>query len=186
MHRSVFMVPVTLPFPAPIIINIVIAIILNKLEQIWAAQKWNTPPSLEFPLILLFRLVRGWGKIAVLQQRQAHKLSQRIDCPGKTFFLYCKVALTPPVLDCENCFSWAMLFKEKLLQSSDWWLREPWSTEDWAGSWLLIMPSYPMKSISYWDPQEFPRLSAQARTLGLFLSPGFKGMPATAFKRAVP
>lgn len=34
-----FMVPVTLPFPAPIIINIVIAIILNKLEQIWAAQK---------------------------------------------------------------------------------------------------------------------------------------------------
>ena len=33
------MVTVTLPFPAPIIINIVIAIILNKLEQIWAAQK---------------------------------------------------------------------------------------------------------------------------------------------------
>lgn len=31
------MVPITLPFPAPIIINI--AIILNKLEQIWAAQK---------------------------------------------------------------------------------------------------------------------------------------------------
>lgn len=52
------MVPITLPFPAPIIINIVIAIILNKLEQIWAAQKWNTPPSLEFHLILLIRIVR--------------------------------------------------------------------------------------------------------------------------------
>lgn len=33
------MVPITLPFSVHIIINIIIAIILNKLEQIWAAQK---------------------------------------------------------------------------------------------------------------------------------------------------
>lgn len=40
--------------------------------------------------------------------------------PREDIILYCEVALKPPVLDCENCFSWAMLFKEKLLQSSDW------------------------------------------------------------------
>lgn len=52
------MVPFTFAFPCPLIISInIIVIILNKLEQTWAAHNWNTPPSLAFCLLLLIRIV---------------------------------------------------------------------------------------------------------------------------------